>query len=153
MGYTHYWYKVAEVDAGLWQALALDVRKILQHAGVPLSRDYDKPTPPEVTSEVVYLNGVGDDGHEPFVLDRVSKDRGIHHHENRALLFSCCKTAYKPYDVAVTAVLCAAKRHLGADIVVASDGERKDWDKGRALHLKATGVESPLPFDPDADDR
>ena len=74
-----------------------------------------------------------------LILDQVAKDKGI----DRTRLV----------EILDEAIVSAAKRHFGADIVVASDGERKDWDKGRALYLKATGVESPLPFDPDADDR
>jgi hypothetical protein len=53
--------------------------------------------------------------------------------------FACCKTAYRPYDVVVTAILIAAKRHFGAAITVASDGEDKDWEDGRMLVEVACG--------------
>jgi hypothetical protein len=47
--------------------------------------------------------------------------------------FACTKTAYKPYDVAVTAFLILAKHHLGDAIKVSTDGEPKDWEDGRML--------------------
>jgi hypothetical protein len=70
----------------------------------------------------------GDCSHESFVLPRVftlpewrlePNEKGLH--------FDFCKTAYKPYDIAVTACLIIAKHHLGNDIEVRSDGEEKDW--------------------------
>ncbi len=41
--------------------------------------------------------------------------------------FGFTKTAYRPYDLAVTAALVVAKHHLGDDITVDSDGEGRDW--------------------------
>jgi len=38
-----------------------------------------------------------------------------------------CKTARKPYDLLVKAVLISAKRHLGKDIEIDSDGDLEDW--------------------------
>lgn len=41
--------------------------------------------------------------------------------------FDFCKTAFKPYDLAVTVFLVIAKHHLGSKIVVESDGELQHW--------------------------
>ena len=41
--------------------------------------------------------------------------------------FGCCKTAFRPYDVAVTAFLVIAKHYLGDKIIVHSDGEMDGW--------------------------
>ncbi len=41
--------------------------------------------------------------------------------------FQCCKTAFRPYDLAVTAFLVVAKRHLGGRILVKSDGTIAHW--------------------------
>jgi len=41
--------------------------------------------------------------------------------------FQFCKTAYKPYDWAVTAFLVIAKHYLGDKIVVRSDGDLSQW--------------------------
>jgi len=53
--------------------------------------------------------------------------------ESDALLFSCCKTPFKPYDIVVTAVLVAAQHHFGAAFVVQSDGDLEQWRDGMAL--------------------
>jgi len=48
------------------------------------------------------------------------------------LFFNSCKTAYRPYDLAVTAVLIALKHHFPA-CIISSNGEEKDWLDGRIL--------------------
>jgi hypothetical protein len=53
--------------------------------------------------------------------------------ERPDLFFFCCKTAYRPYDIAVTAFLIVAKHHLGDDIKVSSDGEDRDWYDAKQL--------------------
>jgi len=42
--------------------------------------------------------------------------------------FNFCKTAFRPYDIAVTAFLVIAKHHLGDEIVVRTDGEHQHWE-------------------------
>ena len=41
--------------------------------------------------------------------------------------FDCCKTAYKPYDLAVNICLIIAKHYLGDKMVISSDGEMDQW--------------------------
>lgn len=53
--------------------------------------------------------------------------------------FDCCKTAYRPYDIAVTAFLIIAKMRLGRKIVVSSDGEIQHWFEGAFLCQSALG--------------
>ena len=48
------------------------------------------------------------------------------------LFFRSCKTAYRPYDLTVTAVLIALKHHFPVS-EISSDGEEKDWLDGRIL--------------------
>jgi hypothetical protein len=43
-----------------------------------------------------------------------------------------CKTAYRPYDLAVTAV-CIALKHWFPECEISTDGETKDWVDGRFL--------------------
>ena len=45
--------------------------------------------------------------------------------------FRFCKTAYKPYDLAVNVCLVIAKHHLKDDIVVSSDGTKNNWIEGQ----------------------
>lgn len=68
----------------------------------------------------------GDCSHETFYLPRILKPESYQKPE-KGKYFEFCKTAYKPYDLAVTAVLIIASRYLGNDIKISSDGENKDW--------------------------
>ena len=53
--------------------------------------------------------------------------------------FCCTKTAYKPYDLAVTVCLVIAKHHLGEDIIVSSDGHMENWHEAIQLCHKFLG--------------
>lgn len=47
--------------------------------------------------------------------------------------FNFCKTAFKPYDWAVTTFLIIAKHHLGDTILVSSDGTSDNWQDARLI--------------------
>lgn len=47
--------------------------------------------------------------------------------------FACTKTAYKPYDLAVTVCLVIAKHHLGENIIIHSDGTMENWHEAMNL--------------------
>ena len=47
--------------------------------------------------------------------------------------FDCCKTAFRPYDVAVTAFLIIAKHYLKDTIQIESDGEEEQWFDAKLL--------------------
>ncbi|MEN6549921.1 MAG: hypothetical protein ABFE07_28090 [Armatimonadia bacterium] len=67
---------------------------------------------------------------EDYYRDPQAKDRG--------LVFQFCKTAFRPYDLAVICFLIIAKRHLKTKLRVASDGEDGHWADGRLfcqMHL------------------
>lgn len=67
--------------------------------------------------------------------------------KRKNLYFECCKTAFKPYDLAVTAFLIIAKRYLKEKLLVCSDGKSKDWlDAAHAVH-KALGYGYEFKFD------
>jgi len=66
----------------------------------------------------------GDCSYETFYFPRVvRRDDYI----VDGFAFGSCKTAFRPYDVAVTAFLVIAKHHLGNEIRVKSDGEDPNW--------------------------
>jgi len=73
----------------------------------------------------------GDCSHETFALPQVFDTRGCEHEDGR--YFDCCKTAYKPYDLAVQCVLVIAKHYLGAALVVSSDGGKQHWAEAQAI--------------------
>lgn len=75
-------------------------------------------------------NGMGEGSYETFYIQRVEDDDnpiirdGLH--------FGCTKTAYRPYDLPITAMLIALKHHFPA-CRISSDGEEKDWLDGKIL--------------------
>lgn len=74
----------------------------------------------------------GNCSHESMVIERVYQEEYDRHPED-ALKFAFCKTAYKPYDLAVTSLLIIAKHHLRHNIHVSSDGGPKDWMDARRI--------------------
>ena len=68
----------------------------------------------------------GDCSHEPFIFNRVYKPE-TWEKSKEGKYFSCCKTAFKPYDLAVITFLIIAKKHLGCAIDVSSDGQDYHW--------------------------
>ena len=65
----------------------------------------------------------GDCSHETFHFPMILPSASWRESEPNGLYFDCCKTAFKPYDLAVTAFLVIAKHCLGSDLIVRSDGE------------------------------
>lgn len=154
MGYTHYWYKKPELDATRWAAFVADCRKIIEAVdgttsetaggyhkddAVRLVYEYDEvKKKPELSPDLVRFNGAGGLGHETFYFERVvaKGDMGT---VRNGRVFSFCKTARKPYDVAVTACLIAAKHCFGDDIKISSDGDDLCWMAGCELCQKTVG--------------
>ena len=118
MGYTHYWAfqekpsdkKFAEFIEGVKQIVAT-----AEEAGIAIGEQ-------KYESNYVSFNGVEHEAHETFYIDLNSHDDGF------------CKTAEKPYDMAVTASLILAKKLFGSDISIKSDGDWKDWESGQLLY-------------------
>ena len=98
-----------------------DLRKVLKDTEDVLQFEYDEVKPIELGVKGVRFNGIGNNGHETFMLTPAVKS------------FDFCKTACKPYDKYVVATLALAKYHFGDDILVSSDGEAEDWEEGLAL--------------------
>jgi len=132
MGYTHYWSSDRDMTADEWKAITVAARKILAHEqdnnGIALSEDYDNNRTPVVDGTEIRFNGYGDEGHETFVLTRLATD------------FEFCKTACKPYDAAVVAVLIAARQYCSA-FSWRSDGNGEDHDNGVTTYNVALGAD------------
>jgi len=82
-----------------------------------LAYEYDIPEPAKFTDTLIRFNGVDDAGHETFSISSDCMAQG----------FDFCKTAEKPYDIAVCACLIICK-HWFPDIKVSSDGDMGDWE-------------------------
>lgn len=148
MGYTHYWYRVPELPEREWRSFLKDAIAILGRSGARLVKEYNEPgQPPMVTPDLICFNGVGEEGHETFYFPRIEDKREIvSDKKHKGFAFAFCKTAQKPYDAAVCAVLLAAKRAFGQMITISSDGEWEEWEPGRKLYALATGDAAATPW-------
>lgn len=127
MGYTHY-YHVDTLDG----RVAEDAKAIVAQAqadGIVIAGE-DGHGYPELGDAHIALNGsaIFDEDYEPFVLPD----------EDGA---SFCKTARRPYDVVVAAILVSVFVHGNG--YVASDGTIDDWEDGISLYERATGRRLP----------
>lgn len=71
--------------------------------------------------------------YETFVFDRKREAQNYQTKRPDGLHFDCCKTAFRPYDLAVTAFLVIAKHHLKDRLKVSSDGEPQHWFDAQML--------------------
>jgi hypothetical protein len=69
----------------------------------------------------------GDCSYETFHFPRVLELLEWERPDEQGLYFCFCKTAFRPYDLAVTAFLVIADHYLGDQIVISSDGEQQHW--------------------------
>ena len=92
---------------------------------------------PVLNDDLICLNGDGDEGYETFSLSRKPLSGGG--------FGDSTKTAYKPYDDIVTAILIRATQLLGSDYMdqggregeeIITDGVWEDWLPGRNLVQK-----------------
>jgi len=116
MGYTHYWKIKENLDQTKWDEFADGALKVIQtatEAGIAIED--------ESTKSSIFFNGVGSNSHETFVINWDDAK------------FNFCKTAQKPYDTVVTAVLIWFKTVFGDGVIVTSDGDWKDWEGGAVL--------------------
>ena len=142
MGYTHYWRNPEGFSETQWIAIIADVRKLFAalpdhsdssgayHSGDPLAIDDQKGGPPVCGTKQIWFNGGGghDLNHETFVM--------VPRPDN----FAFCKTARKPYDLVVQAVLLVAKHHK-PDLYVSSDGDYDEWEEARKWAQKTLGYD------------
>jgi hypothetical protein len=124
MGYTHYWTLENGIEQEDWNKFLEGARKVIEtakEAGIALEDNS--------AGAAIHFNGVGADAHETFNI--TSEDVG----------FEFCKTAFKPYDAVVTAILIHAKDCFGSAIKVTSDGNWVDWEGGTLLYEEVFGIE------------
>ena len=116
MGYTQYVRQQRDFTEEEWEAILIASQEIVDQVGVPIQYEYDDPSPPLFSTSRIHFNGVEEDGHETFALDRV-KTSG----------FDFCKTARKPYDLPVAAILLWVAYNYPDAIHFSSDGSN-EWD-------------------------
>jgi len=132
MGYTHYWSKAGPFSNAQWAALTEAAEAIVKQAksdGLLLCWEYDEPAKdPEISAAAIRFNGVHSEGHETFLLSPQAEE------------FEFCKTAAKPYDAAVVAMLVFAKQLAPELFNWRSDGLPEDHADGLALLTRANGL-------------
>ena len=134
MGYTHYWdiYQ-EEIPQDIWVKFAKDFIKILPHFVDKLDSQTDQKY--DINNENIILNGIGEEGHETFYIER--KNKMEKSYDGEVKKFDFCKTARKEYDISVCCALIIAKKYFGNIIKVSSDGIDEDgWDKAKELCQK-----------------
>lgn len=165
MGYTHYIYRKRDFTLKQWEKICLETLEIIvKHCDrnkIVLAREYDSPaeaqpslwggpkmlpTPPEVTPDVIRFNGWKDEGHETFLITR-KRPENPPYDPDAEESFDFCKTARKPYDLAVCLVLISMKRHATGNVRIGSDGEWDgEWLEARKVYRELFGVEPKCPF-------
>lgn len=151
MGYTHYWTMTRNLSADAWAEVSTDIAEILKYVehtfGLPLGDGSgDAHTRPLLDSKGIDFNGLGDDSHESFVIG----PKRVKTWEHGTLGSNFCKTAHKPYDIAVTACLCYLDSCLEPRAFsVSSDGYGHNFLDGleaarQALPRKANVLDIPL---------
>lgn len=134
MGYTHYWTQPRDFTTDEWGVVLLEVAAIVARVRtvekITIVDGLGKPTSsPEFSASCIAFNGssVDDQYHETFSITRIRETVDANGTLGRAF----CKTARKPYDIAVTACLCYMATQWGYDVT--SDGQGEDFLGGVAV--------------------
>lgn len=171
MGYTHYWRLRRGGDQRLYSEALIDMAEIIRHSPVALGNAHGEGTGPELSDKHIAFNGRADatcpgDGcgycggpsskyHRPnhdlahetcyFPTRLADLDGPNPWDSDPAWAFDFTKTAQKPYDVVVTAILCRLAE-CGPDLVrVSSDGNEIDWVAGQMLASSVLGRPVAIP--------
>lgn len=131
MGYTHYWtiYQ-KEISPESWFGFMQEFEKIETEFHGKIDHTTDQKY--KIDTENIFFNGVGEQSHETFYMNRKNEMKESYTGEIEH--FNFCKTARKEYDIAVCCALIIAKKNFGDIIKVSSDGIDEDgWDKAKEL--------------------
>jgi hypothetical protein len=133
--------------------LALDAKKIIaegERDGIRIRNAYGEGEP-EFNEARFAINGDAshyvegrDLAHETFCWEGIPSISEWRKDEPET--FDFCKTAYKPYDVVVTAILIRAKTIYGDCVKISSDGDWQEWQAGREMYEKVFGEIAECPF-------
>lgn len=131
MGYTHYFETKNDMNQKRWNEVFIPgVKRIIACAekkGIKLCGPLGEfNTVPEYTNNRITFNGDENEAHETMSIERKRND------------FYFCKTAQKPYDEVVVAVILFTAIVFPSAFSWSSDGdsENGDFDTGRALPYK-----------------
>lgn len=156
MGYTHYWRQQRDFTDTEWNELTRLTKLITADGSSILANGFsDRGSQLTIDSEEICFNGIGEDGHETFRITKKKRAKAGYDEQeayDRQGAFDFCKTAQKPYDKYVVAVLCAiynmSLQHNPTPLSeIASDGNSNDWTEGMFHALRSTREEEmSIPF-------
>lgn len=161
MGYTHYFTRNNrnKGSAFMFGKLALDAKAVIAEAskrGIVIRGGLGTGEP-DFTEGYFSLNGdeqgETDLAHETFHWEALpeqpdwQRKHFVSSGRNPDDIFNFCKTAYKPYDAVVTAILIRAKVIYGKLVDIRSDGGWSEWQAGRDLYEATFGEQAPCPFE------
>jgi len=145
MGYTHYWRQLRDFTDTEWQELTRLTKLITADGSSILANGIsDKNSRPTIDNEQICFNGIGNDGHETFRITKKKRPKADYEEQeayDRQGAFEFCKTAQKPYDRYVVAVLCAIYRVQRDVMNISSDGNTADWTEGLFHAVRSTREE------------
>lgn len=117
MGFTHYYQLAQPISENDWAKIKVQMQTLIENSPVPLGDGWgEEGSKPDLTDNHININGIEDNAHETFTVYRLSTKWGF------------TKTARKPYDVVVVALLVLL--HHDANLLVSSDGGYDDWVDG-----------------------
>lgn len=148
MGYTHYWHRKKDFTKEQWESIQKDFLAVSRHCAqnkILLVEEYDRPTPSVCNGTGIQFNGSAGEGHETFVMTRKKPEPQPWHRGDES--FDFCKTARKPYDLAVCLTLLSCSHHAPDAIRLGSDGDwDSEWAEARRVFKELFGVEAENPF-------
>ena len=149
MGLTHLLYRETILPEQEFIKAAKDCKKVCAATKIKLIGPNE--CAPQFNSEMIFINGTGRDGYEPFIVGRVydCPGRSAITRNHKRLEFSFCKTNGNPYDICVQVCLIVLKQHLGQRVVVRSDRDSKGWDSARKLCQDTLGYGKEFELDED----
>jgi len=146
VGYTHYASRPKTLPLRKFKAAALDCRKaveaLCEEHGFQVQWESDDQRPPCFDQNGIRFNGVSENGHETFAVDRVYQPYPEQRKPSRGEGWGeFTKTARKPYDAAVCACLIVFNHHFGKSYPVGSDGDDDDegWVAARKCCQRVLG--------------
>lgn len=143
MGYSHYWNVRSSLTEEEFTDLQLSFMKLKKQAKCTIEPEkvcgwisyfiHESEKEPLAHQDAICFNGVDDDRYETFMLVNSQRE------------FNSCKTAERPYDEMVTAVLLYAAAQYPKWITVRTDGAPQDWQA--AIDLIAATFDEQLTID------
>ena len=107
MGYTNYWHQYNDFTDKEWKSILEEydyIKEVCEDIIKDEGDDFDRDTH-------IIFNGIGDDAHETFFLSKEAKPFNFKkEYEGQDTSFYFCKTAMKPYDIAVWYMLTQIQR-------------------------------------------